>query len=385
MNFLGIPEEELIKKGAVNTAKEIASQPEVWHKTWMKVQDESFLINHFLSGFMPEVQRIILTGAGTSAFIGMSLRGNFQKFSGKMTEMIPTTSLVSHPKDYFVKDIPTLMISFARSGNSPESVAAVRLADQLIDKVHHLFITCDARGSLANYQSKLPCYVFLMPEEANDSSLAMTASYSSMLLAALLIGEVNLTQKNRKFVDTLIQYGKSFLEQKTEIIKEIASVKFTRAVFLGSGPLFGVATESHLKLQELTDGHIVCKPDSFLGFRHGPKAVVNNETLVMYLFSNDAYVRNYEKDLIGSMGKGQQAMLQVGISEAAGTGLGIDKHLNFTDHEPVLPDEYLCVAAILPSQLLGFYKSLELGLSPDHPSKSGAISRVVEGVNIYEF
>ena len=385
MKFLGIEEDELRQKGALNTAKEIASQPDLWHKTWLKAEKESVRFNEFLTSNLSGIQRIILTGAGTSAFIGLSLRGYYQKVSGRLTDIIPTTSLVSHPKDYFLRDIPTCMISFARSGNSPESVAAVKLADQMIDKCYHIFITCDASGQLANFRTKLPSFVFLMPEETNDQGLAMTVSYSSMLLAALLLGEINLIHKNRKYVDTLISYGKQFLAHQSEAIKSVANTDFKRAIFLGSGPLYGVATESHLKLQELTDGHIICKNDSFLGFRHGPKAVTNDTALVVYFLSNDNYVRRYETDLIASMAKGQRAMLQISVSETSFTGYGIDRYFCFNGEEAVLPEEYLSVAAILPSQLLGFYKSLALGLSPDYPSKSGAISRVVEGVNIYEF
>ena len=385
MKYLGIEEGELKTRGALNTAREIAFQPDLWQKTWFTAKQESDRINSFLTTCMPEIQRIILTGAGTSAFIGLSLCGIYQKYSGMLTQMIPTTSLVSHPRNYFLRDVPTLMISFARSGNSPESVAAVKLADQMIDRCHHIFITCDESGNLANHRTKLPNLVFLMPQDANDRSLAMTGSYSSMLLAGLLLGEINLIDKNRKYVDTLIGYARNFLQNKLDDFREIAGKSFQRAIFLGSGPLFGVATESHLKLQELTDGHIICNHDSFLGFRHGPKAVTNGTALIVYFLSNDTYVRKYEKDLIGSMVKGQQAMLQIGISESSCSGNTIDECHSFSGNEPVLPDEYFSIAAIIPAQLLGFYKSLSIGLSPDHPSLSGAISRVVEGVNIYEF
>jgi len=145
-----------------------------------------------------------------------------------------------------------------------------------------------------------------------------------------------------------------------------------------------VATESHLKLQELTDGKVICKHDSFLGFRHGPKAVTNDKTLIFYLLSNNHYVRQYETDLVRSMAKGQQAMIEAGISETRFNELPLDHFLYFSEGDAKLTDEYFCVAGILPAQLLGFFKSCSLGLSPDAPSASGAISRVVEGVKIYE-
>jgi len=384
MEHLGIDESVLIERGAINTAREIEGQPALWKKTWQKIDCESGAISSFLGETLPQVHRIILTGAGTSAFIGLSLKGKFQKAFGKITEVIPTTDLVSNPEDILMRDVPTLMISFARSGNSPESVAAVMLADQHISQCHHLFITCDPSGRLASHATRLRNHIFLMPEEANDKSLAMTGSYSSMLLAGLLIAEIDKIGETKQIVNTLSEISRRFITSKLEIIRKIAEADFDRAVFLGSGPLYGVATESHLKLQELTDGKVICKHDSFLGFRHGPKAVTNNKALIIYLLSNNSYVRKYENDLIQSMAKGQQAMIEAGVSETRFNELPLDHFLYFSDDEVQLTDEYFCMACILPAQMLGFFKSWNLGLSPDAPSTSGAISRVVEGVRIYE-
>jgi tagatose-6-phosphate ketose/aldose isomerase len=384
MKHLGIDESDLKRYGAINTAAEIEGQPELWMKTWEKIAAESAAIGSFLSDTLPRVNRIILTGAGTSAFIGLSLKGSFQKATGKITEAIPTTDIVSHPEDLFLRDIPTLLISFARSGNSPESVAAVSLADKYIDTCFHLFITCDPDGKLARHKTHRASYVFLMPAEANDKSLAMTGSYSSMLLAGIMIAGIRSIHQNQKLVTSLADTGRRFITSRLDIIRKIAEADFDRAVFLGSGPLYGVATESHLKLQELTDGKVICKYDSFLGFRHGPKAVTNARTLIFYLLSSSEHVRKYETDLIRSMDKGQPALMEACVSESRIDGLPLDHYLCFSDEEAKLTDELFAVACILPAQLLGFFKCLNLGLKPDAPSASGAISRVVEGVNIYE-
>jgi len=78
---------------------------------------------------------------------------------------------------------------------------------------------------------------------------------------------------------TLVKYGEKFIAYYADEIREIANKNFKRAVFLGSGPFFGTATDRILKVQEMTDGKIICKNDSFLGFRHGPKVVVDEHTL----------------------------------------------------------------------------------------------------------
>jgi tagatose-6-phosphate ketose/aldose isomerase len=296
---------------------------------------------------------------------------------------VPTTHLVSHPRDYFETSVPTLLISFARSGNSPESVAAATLADKFCEQCYHLIITCNPDGNLAKLKFKDNGYVFILPPEADDQSLAMTGSYSGMLLSALLFGDIVNVNSLRTTIDALKCYGNAFLTKYLEQIEEVAALPFTRAIFLGSGPQYGTGMESQLKVQELTDGKIICKNDSYLGFRHGPKAVVDNETLLVYYFSNKKEVLQYEKDLVNGMSEGKIPLYQIGVAESRIEDISIDLQIVLSDNDTSISEEYLAVTNILLGQILGFYKSLNCGLSPDSPSVSGAISRVVHGVIIY--
>lgn len=382
MKYLGFDQTELIEKGALHTALEICQQPQLWKKIYESLLLQQPELKEFLNGALAKSERIILIGAGTSAFIGLSLRGIFQRSTGRITEAISTTDLVSHPHDYLFEDTPTLVISFARSGNSPESEAAVALADTLCKTCYHLIVICNADGKLAKYSAKNK-FVFVLPKEANDQSLAMTSSYSGMLLAGLLIAELDQLTSLHNTIRTLIKYGEKAISYYAEELKQIAEKDFSRAVFLGSGPLFGTATESHLKLQELTDGKVICKSDSFLGFRHGPKAVINESTLVVYIFSNDEYTLKYEKDLVESMKKGNRPLLEIGIMESQLPGINLDNKFHFAENGSAIREEFLTVCSVIPAQILGFYKSLQVGLRPDSPSYSGAITRVVEGVQIY--
>jgi tagatose-6-phosphate ketose/aldose isomerase len=63
----------------------------------------------------------------------------------------------------------------------------------------------------------------------------------------------------------------------------------------------------------------------------------------------------------------------------------LDETFILSDQGALLDEEFLPVCFILPAQLIGLYKSLQLGLNPDMPSESGAISRVVKGVVIYPY
>lgn len=375
--------QQVVKADEYFTLNEITSQPDLWEKIFIQILEDKIRIRDYLQKVQPEVKKIILTGAGSSAFIGISLHGSFCRWLNIHTDAVPTTDLVSHPGDYFFKNEKIILVSFSRSGNSPESCAAINLADKFCGKCFHIIITCDPEGKVAKYQTKTESLVIILPSEANDKGLAMTGSYSGMLLTGLLLARINNIEELSGQIHHLSKYGKRIIKVYGSKLKGIARLNFERAIFLGSGPFYGTATESHLKLQELTDGTIICKKDSYLGFRHGPKAVTNENTIMIFIFSNIDYVNQYERDLIHSMQNGKKPMLTIGISEKKLPGLKFDVEIVFSGSGKIIDEELLPVCSVIPAQLLGFYKSIDLGLDPDDPSVSRAISRVVENVTIY--
>jgi tagatose-6-phosphate ketose/aldose isomerase len=383
MSHQELPGSLYSEKGARHTAAEIANQPALWLLTQKKFYDNFTSICNFFKDALEKSEQIILTGAGTSAYIGLSLEGILFRQTGKVVRAIPTTHLLSHPMNYLKKESRPLIISFARSGNSPESCAVLELADLICEHCFHLIITCNADGALARYTSRNPAHVFVLPPDANDKSLAMTGSYSSMLLTGLLLAHIDERSFCESQVKLLVRVAEKILDRDAEKIRIIAEKNFQRGVFLGSGPFFGTATEAALKVQELTDGQVICKAESYLGFRHGPKAVIDETTLVVYFFSNAEHANRYETDLLAAMKTGNSAMYHLAIAERQIDSEYIDEQIILSTESPALSEEFLTVCGILPAQLLGFYKSLQLGLMPDDPSVNGAISRIVEGVTIY--
>lgn len=385
MKYLNYSIEDLKSSGSYYTAKEICCQPKLWGETFTKLCNEQDRIFSFLGNVLKNDDlNVVLTGAGSSAFIGEALVGTFQRSWGVPCRAIGTTEIVTHPENYFIKSRPTLLISFARSGESPESVAAVEIAKNKCHNFYQLTVTCNKNGALAKYTADTNTCVFLLPDETNDRSLAMTSSFSSMLLAGLIIANIKRIGQMEPLINKIQVLGNYILNECLSDFKKISELRFQRMVFLGSGPLFGIAHESHLKVQEMTDGQVICKFDSFLGFRHGPKAVVNNSTIIVYLFSNKAVINRYELDLVRSVNETAAGEKSLAI------GYGLNKeefHFDFSIQLPDdivdIPEDFLSVFYILPAQIIAFYKSVALGLSADSPSKSSAISRVVKGVKIY--
>lgn len=384
--ILGLEEQWLGANKAFHTANEISGQPGLWKATFDRVLQERSELSEFMSNVLAHNNLdIILTGAGTSAFIGETLEAYFKKYTGKVARAVHTTDMVSYPEEYLYTTKPTLLVSFARSGNSPESVGAYNLANQLCDNVYHLVITCNDQGELAKQsEQNNSAYCFLLPKEANDKSLAMTGSFTSMIIAGVLISRIGELDLLKSQIDQLSETGQYILDNYTDKIKAIAELDFDRGVFLGSGPLLGVSRESHLKLQELTDGKVVCKFDSCLGFRHGPKAVINDNTLIVFHLASESQALRYEADLINEIWSRKDGLFRVGIGTGTTQADALDLLIELKGAES-LDATLLSVVSVLPCQMLGFFKSINVGLNPDEPSKTGNIARVVRGVTIYPY
>ncbi|RJT17108.1 SIS domain-containing protein, partial [Buttiauxella izardii] len=257
--------------------------------------------------------KIILTGAGTSAFIGDIITPWLSRHTGKNFVAVPTTDLVTNPVDYLIEQEPTLLVSFARSGNSPESVAAVDLVNQVVKDCYHLIITCNETGNLyQNAATSGNSLALLMPAETHDRGFAMTSSITTMMASCLAVFAPEVI--NSATFQAVANRCEQIIASQCDLSESVfGDLPFKRVVYLGSGGLQGVARESALKVLELTAGKLAAFYDSPTGFRHGPKSLVNNETLVVVFVSSHPYTRQYDLDLLAELRRDQQALRVVAI------------------------------------------------------------------------
>jgi len=381
MNYLDYSENELRNLDAYWTAKEIQQQPDSWIKTKAAIDENRAEINDFLSPILAiKNLRIILTGAGTSAFVGGSIAPSLSFVLGKRTDAVATTDLVSNPYEFFQKEVPTLVVSFARSGNSPESTAAVDLAEKLVDQCFQLVLTCNPSGQLyRRCNAYAHSLALLMPEETNDRSFAMTSSFTSMMLSAVCIfSDNNDFSKNIELISSSVS---ALIGKYNSAIKMAADRSFSRVVYLGSGGLKALAQEAALKLLELTDGKIVAIYDSPLGFRHGPKTIIDNDTLVVMFLSNDSYTRQYDLGLLRELRSDGEVAQVVAVTAKDDEATGKDYVL--IEGMEDASDTLLLFPHIVCAQILAFHYALKLKNKPDSPSASGTVNRVVQGVTIH--
>lgn len=364
------------------TAREISQQPESWRRTAQLLRKDKERIHKFLAPILARPDcRIILTGAGTSAFAGTTLAPALSRLLGRRVEAIATTDLVTGPDQYLRRDVPTLLVSFARSGNSPESVAAVELARASIQDCFQLVLSCNDDGALYRLCQDDPAsLVFLAPEETNDRAFAMTSSFTSMLFAAIAVftGIESFAARAGR----LASVAERLMDTGNEEIKALADLECSRVMYLGSNEMKGLAQEASLKLLELTDGQVLAVHESPLGVRHGPKTILNADTLVILFMSADAYTRKYDADILDELVKDAQVKRLVALTPP----VDVEHHRaeqfviagteQFTDLELLFP--YIVFA-----QLYGLHHALKIGNRPDNPSASGTVNRVVQGVRIH--
>lgn len=358
------------------TRREILQQPETLRATQALLAVERAAIEGFLAPLLAKPDlRIVLAGAGTSAFIGECLAAWLGRTTGRCVEAVATTDIVSAPDLYLRADAPTLLVSFGRSGNSPESLAAIDLVDTRVTEAHHLIITCNADGALARRRGD-DTYVVVLPEATHDRGFAMTSSFSAMTFAALAIFSGIDTLAGR--IEPIVRAVGEVLADAEPRMAALAARGFRRVVYLGSGPFQGLAREAALKLLELTDGGIATMFDTTLGFRHGPKTFINDDTLVMVFVSNDPLTRAYDGDMIEELRADGVAGAVLALSAQGEIGdtiavRGLDR----------AADTDLLFPYIVPAQLFALHASLDRGLTPDTPNAAGTVNRVVQGVRIH--
>ncbi|ELY2040953.1 MULTISPECIES: SIS domain-containing protein [Enterobacter] len=365
------------------TEEEIRQQPASWIRSLNNIDNLRASIDNFLTPLLRKRElRIVLTGAGTSAFIGDIISPWLASHTGKNITAVPTTDLVTNPMDYLSAAHPLLLVSFARSGNSPESVAAVELANQCVPECYHLSITCNEAGSL--YQTAVNsdnAYALLMPAETHDRGFAMTSSITTMMASCLAVFAPE-TINSHTFRD-VAERCQTILTSLGDFSQSVfGNDPWKRIVYLGSGGLQGAARESALKVLELTAGKLAAFYDSPTGFRHGPKSLVDRETLVVVFVSSHPYTRLYDLDLLAELRRDRQAMRVVAIAAETDPVVEAGPHILLPPARTFIDMEQ-AFCFLMYAQVFALSQSLRVGNTPDTPSASGTVNRVVQGVVIH--
>lgn len=389
--LLDLPEPDKTDRGLLHTPREIAQQPETWlmtHRLCVKQQSElaNVLRQAGIGRGSTSSPSVYLVGAGTSDYTGRALAPLLRRQWGCDVWPLPSTTLLTEFEDYHRAGREYLWISFSRSGQSPEGVALLDRALSQSKHIRHLLITCNPEGPMAQLCARHPehAYALVLDDAVNDRGLAMTSSFSNMLLAGQCVGHLDDLGHFGEIVDQLCRAGKAFLPAAAETAAEVTTLGCTRACFVGSGALRAVADECSLKVVELSSGKVTTLAETPLGLRHGPMSSVDVQTLFTAFLSSDPRRRGYEIDLLKEIDRKRLGRVRLAVTTGNGADVAsVADCLLPVSLPPNFDDNYRPVIDVMLGQLLGLFASMRCGLKPDQPSPSGAITRVVQPIQLY--
>jgi len=379
--LLSATEEEQGRRGYFHTLREIFQQP----SSWLHTAEQMSLLASDLRPCLAGIRNLVLTGSGSSEYAGHCVRLALQNQLEVNTLAVGGGVLLTHGAKALPLERPGLVISLARSGDSPESVGALALLLELDPELRHLVLTCNANGKLAtSFSGDSQVQVIALDDGTNDRSLVMTSSFTNLVVAAQFLGFVQSPDLYQSRCRKLSRIAGELLRHHFGTLSQIATLNFQRAVFLGTGARLGGARESALKMLEMTAGKVSAMSETYLGLRHGPMSYVHTDTLIVCFLSSDPTVRAYECDLMRELDQKNLGLLKLVV--------GADVPADVVrDHDVVIDcpglaeagDDSAPVIDVMVGQLLGFFRCMHEGLRPDSPSESGVINRVVQSFTLH--
>lgn len=387
--LLNLPAAEKIERGLEHTPREISQQPETWKSTFRRCESLSKEIAAAVRsagiGRGSSSPTVYLVGAGTSDYIGRALAPLLRRRWGAEVWPVPSTTLLSDFEEFHRPDRDYFWISFSRSGQSPEGVALLEQTLQKDRNIRHLVITCNPHGEMAALCARHVdrALALVLDETTNDRGLAMTSSFTNMLVAGQCVANIEDLREYGKIVGQMVETGERFLPAAAEVAASVTALGWGRVIFVGSGALHAVAQECALKLVELTAGRVLAMAESPLGLRHGPMSSLDHQTLFVTFLSSDPRRRGYELDLLDEISKKRLGRVRIAVTANGAEELGSLADYLLSLNCRGLPDEYRPVVDVMLGQVLGLFASLGSGLKPDQPSPNGTISRVVAPIKLY--
>ncbi|MCC6445439.1 MAG: SIS domain-containing protein [Armatimonadetes bacterium] len=345
-----------------NTLREILDQPDAW-----KAAAEATLSD--IAGLKRifdynDFEEVIFCGCGSSHYLAMSAALTFQQLTSMRARALPASEIWLYPKANLPKEGRILFVPLSRSGETTEIVQALQVLKQNYN-VCTLAISCADGSSLVQNAD----YALVSPR-IREESIVMTGSFTSMLLickllAAIVAGNQSFIDQVMTLSDELAALFPSFRAEAERLCYEVHSRRF---FFLGAGAYYGLACECALKMREMAL-KAAAEPSHPLELRHGPKSVVNEDTVVVCFISEAG--SNYESVLLAEM-------RSYGATTVA---IGDPAHLNGNRFEmtraiPVAPslDDLTRGLLYVPfSQLYSYHQAILGGINPDNPRNLTAV------------
>lgn len=371
------------QKGASLTVEAIVAQPRLWQEGLAQIKARHADIEAFWAKCEPRTS-ILITGAGSSLLAAQASVNWLRSVVPNHIEVVPATDLILMPESVQEN---TVLVSVSSSGNTPETVKVVERALTANPKLRHLAVTNNASSRLAQLAQQHPEGLFVpVPEGTSNGSFAATSEFTVPLWYLMLLVAPAGWPEAEKVLPVLQRGMNHFLNNYASEIEQWAAESRNNVVAVGSLSLKAIACETSLKLLEMGNGQVMTAWHSMLEFRHGPKLIINRDaTLIGYLAARPE-IHRYDIDMMTELARERSAAAQV-ISIGhdalpAGVKAG-DRYFHFAS--PELADYHESWTTLLYvafAQLAGLYNAIELGVTPDTPSRDGKVAKVAK-VTVY--
>lgn len=334
-----------------HTKREIEAQPSTWEKVLSRDRQRIEDIEETLN----TVSEIILFGAGTSYYLALSASSVLQRMRGTNTKAVPSSEIIDFPEAHIAnqgKELK-LFVGFSRSGETTETVEALKKVKNVDESNKTLAISCYPESPLVEESERA-----IVTEMAQEGSVVMTKSFSAMLLISYQLATMD--GEEDRDLSLLPDLGEVAIEKTSSLAGKLLKKDFDHFVFLGSGPHYGIACESMLKMKETA----LENTEAFhsLEFRHGPKSTVGSNSLVtMYMTESG---REHEKVLLSELE--DLGATTVAIGGNLGREIRNSSHF-FVNFQTKLSQYFQGVLLIPFAQQLGARVALDKNINPDKP------------------
>lgn len=331
------------------TYAEIRRQPATWQEVLTHLEGTK---EELLSYISAKYEEVLFVGCGSSYNLALTAAHLWQRLVKERARGIPSSEVFLFPEGVLLPEEKYLFFGISRSGETTETVKALTYFQEHFQG-KALGVTCEEGSSLA----RLADYAIVL-SSAREESVVMTQSFSSMLLVLLFLAmeKGSISTSGLALLPELLE---KFLARYEGTVRDVATQKaFTKFIFLGSGPLYGIAWEGSLKLKEMS--LTPTETFHFLEFRHGPKSIVDENTLLIALTSQSAF--DMEKEVLLEMVRLGATVLHLGLES-----LSSPKVVEILYDAKPVDSLFVPFLDVVFLQLLGYFRAKEKGLDPDNP------------------
>jgi len=338
-----------------HTLTEINTQPAAWAAALRAFESIQEQVKRAWASQTP--QQVLFTGCGSTHYLAQTAAALFQELTGVSARACPASEVVLFASQVLADPRHTLLVAISRSGATTETLEAMSHFRRLGGKAAW-GITCNPKSPVAQETE-----MALLAEAAQEQSIAQTRSFTSMLVLVQALA-ATLAGQDSGPLAALPELGQALLEQTAPLVETLGrDPELERYFFLGSGIHYGLANEAMLKMKEMSLSH--SEAFHFLEFRHGPKSMVDERSLLIGLLSHRACVP--EQQVVDEMAALGAQTLTLGPTPA---GRETARHI-FLDRR--LPAWATPALYLPPLQLLAYHRAIGKGLDPDNPRHLEAV------------